>query len=457
MEMGESEYDVIVIGLGVGGEELGGRLARAGLSVLGIEKTLVGGECPYWGCIPSKMMVRAGNALAEAGRVNRVAGQAEALPGWSPVAARVRDATANWDDTVAVERFERRGGTFLRTEARITGPGVVEADGRRFRARRGIVIATGGEPGVPPIEGIQDVDAWSNREAIRAERLPDSMVILGAGPIGLELGQAFHRFGTQVTFVEMGPHALPMEEPENGEAMDALVREEEMRLVTGMSATSVRRVGGGVEVSLEDGTNIRGERLLVATGRRLTIGSLGVEAIGLDPEARSIPTDEHLRAAEGVWAIGDVTGHGAFTHVAMYEARIATADILGQDHRPADYRAVPRVTFTDPEVASVGLTEARALEAGLPVRTGMVDTRSSARGWIHGPGAEHGVIKLVADERQEVLVGASVMSPAAGEVVGLLVLAIEERIPIGALRALIYPYPTLVRGVEDALRELGLG
>ena len=192
----------------------------------------------------------------------------------------------------------------------------------------------------------------------------------------------------------------------------------------------------------------------MATGRRLDLGGLGVDAAGLDPDAPAVATDANLRAGDGIWAVGDVTGKGAFTHVAVYQGRIAAADILGAEHAPADYRAVPRVTFTDPEVASVGMTEAQAREAGLTVRSGVAATSSSARGWIHGPGAEHGVAKLVADADRGVLVGGSLMGPAAGEVVGLLVLAIKERVPVAALRQLIYPYPTFVRGLEDALRQL---
>jgi pyruvate/2-oxoglutarate dehydrogenase complex dihydrolipoamide dehydrogenase (E3) component len=452
-----TEFDLIVIGMGVGGEEVAGTVAQAGLRVLGVERKLVGGECPYWGCIPSKMMVRAAGALGEAGRVRSLAGSATVAPQWTPVVNRVREATANWDDTVAVERFQKKGGTFLRGAAHITGPWEVDVEGSRFAAARGLVIATGGEPSVPPIDGLDHVEFWTNREAVEAEELPRSITVLGAGPIGLELGQAFHRFGTKVTFVEMAQHALPQEDPENGEAVAAAIREEGIDLHTGVSATAVRRSELGVTVELEDGRSLDAERLLVATGRRLNIGrSLGVENAGLDPEAPSIETDERLRAGDGIWAVGDVTGHGAFTHMAMYQARIAAADILGTEHGPADYSAVPRVTFTDPEVAGVGLTEAQARGAGLNVATGVAATSSSARGWIHGPGAEHGVIKVVADADRRVLVGASVMSPAAGEVIGLLVLAVRKRIPVPALRELIYPYPTLVRGIEDALRSLSL-
>ena len=410
---------------------------------------------PYWGCIPSKLIVRAGNALAEADRVNRLAGRAITTPAWAPVAARVREATADWDDQLAVERFQAKGGRFLRGQARIVGPREVEVDGRRLRARRGIVLASGGEPAVPPIDGLARVDFWTNREAIEATELPRSLVVLGAGAVGLELAQAFHRFGTATTLVEVAEHALPGDEPENGEAIAEVLRDEGMALRTGVSAKSVRGSGGMVVVELSDGTSVEGERVLVATGRRSDLHSLGVDAAGLDPDAPAVTVDEHLRATPGIWSVGDVTGKGAFTHVAVYQGRIAAADVLGHDHRPADYSAVPRVTFTDPEVARVGLTEAKARELGHRVRTGVATTASSARGWIHGPGAEHGVAKLVADADRDVLVGASVMGPHAGEVVGLLVLAIRQRVPVAALHELIYPYPTFVRGLEDALRQLG--
>ncbi|HEY2957051.1 MAG TPA: NAD(P)/FAD-dependent oxidoreductase [Actinomycetota bacterium] len=449
-----TDHDLIVIGLGVAGEQVADDAAEAGMDVLGIERRLVGGECPYWGCIPSKMMVRAGNSLAEAARVLRLAGSARVSPSWQPVVERVRDATDDWDDRVAVDRLLDKGGTFLRGQARLVGRAEVEVDGERHRARRGVVIATGGEPAAPPVEGLAEAGYWTNREAIEARELPASLVVLGAGPIGLELSQTFQRFGTQVTIVEVADRALPTEEPENSEAMGEVLREEGIVVHTGVGASAVRRADGKFTVELADGSQVDGEQLLVATGRRLEVGSLGVEAAGLDPTARSIAVDEHLRAGEGVWAVGDVTGHGVFTHLAVYQARIAVADVLGRAHAPADYRALPRVTFTDPEVASVGMTEAQAREAGIPVRTGVAATASSTRGWIHGPGAEHGVAKLVADADRGVLVGASVMSPAAGEVVGLLVLAIKERVPIAALRELIYPYPTFVRGLEDALRAL---
>jgi pyruvate/2-oxoglutarate dehydrogenase complex dihydrolipoamide dehydrogenase (E3) component len=362
-------HDLVVIGMGVGGEEVAGRVAEAGMDVLGIERKLVGGECPYWGCIPSKIAVRAGNALAEATRVRTLAGRAYATPDWSPVAWRIRQATADWDDEIAVRRFEKKGGTFLRAQARIVGPREVEVNGQRVLARRGIVIATGGEPAVPPIDGLEEVGYWTNREALEATEAPSSLVVLGAGAVGLELAQAFARFGTRVTLVEAAEHALPAEEPEQGAAMDQVIRGEGMALHTSTVALAVRRGDRLVAVDLSDGTMVAGERLLVATGRRLDLAGLGVDAVGLDPDARAVATDADLRAEDAICAVGDVTGRGAFTHVAVYQGRIAAADILGTEHAPADYRAVPRVTFTDPEVASVGLSAAQARQAGLAVRS----------------------------------------------------------------------------------------
>jgi pyruvate/2-oxoglutarate dehydrogenase complex dihydrolipoamide dehydrogenase (E3) component len=448
-----TDHDAIVIGLGVGGEETATRLAAGGLDVLAVERKLVGGECPYWGCIPSKVMVRAGTSLAEAARATGLAGRLEISPEWAPVARRVREVTADWNDEAAVKRHQQHGVSVLRGEARLVGPGIVEVDGVRHRARRAVVIATGGEPAAPPIEGLADGDYWTNREAIEAAELPGSLITLGAGPIGLELAQTFRRFGCRVVIVEAAPRVLAPEEPENSAAMQDALQAEGIEVLTGAKTQSVAWSPGRVSLSLEGGREVEGEQLLVATGRRHNLAALGLETVGLDPRAKSIEVDEHLRAGPGLWAVGDVTGVGEFTHVAVYQGRVAASDILG-GHAHADYGALPRVTYTDPEVASVGLSQAQAEEAGLTVKVGVAETSSSARGFIHGPGAEHGVIKLIADVDAGVLVGASVMAPAAGEIIGLCVLAIKARVPITVLKDVIYPYPTFVRGLEDALKEL---
>ncbi|HEV2088067.1 MAG TPA: NAD(P)/FAD-dependent oxidoreductase [Cryptosporangiaceae bacterium] len=456
--MPAENVDVVVIGMGAGGEDAGARLARAGLAVVGVEARLVGGECPYWACVPTKMMVRAAGALAEARRVDGLAGWAQVRPDWAPVAARIRaEATDDWDDTVAVERFEMAGGRFVRGRARITAPGEVSvstADGERvFRAARGIVLNPGTEPAVPPIDGLADTPYWTNRDAVAVEEVPESLVVLGGGPVGCEFAQVFARFGAAVTVLEAQSRLLPGDEPEAGELLAEVFGAEGIGVRTGVSAVRVGHGSGEFAVHLDGGGVLSGQRLLVATGRRTDLAALGVGAVGLDERGRTIAVDERMRAADGVWAVGDVTGEGAFTHVSMYQARIAAADILGRDGETADYRAVPRVTFTDPEVAAVGMTEATARDRGLAVRTGLARISSSARGWIHKTG-NHGLIKLVEDTDRGVLVGATSAGPAGGEVLGALVLAVHAEVPTRRLREMIYAYPTFHRAIEDALRDL---
>jgi len=446
--------DVVVIGMGPGGEDAAGRLAEAGLDVVGIDRELVGGECPYWGCIPSKMMIRAANLLAEARRIPGVAGEVSVTPGWSPVAQRIRDeATDNWDDTVAVERFEGKGGRFVRGEGRITAPGEVTVGDRVITARRGIVVATGTSAAIPPISGLDQIDYWTNREAIETKGLPESMIVLGGGAVGLELAQSFARFGTEVAVVEAMDRLAPMEEPESGELLAEVFRAEGIEVRTGAKATGVTAEDDGVRLTLDDGQTLVAERLLVATGRKADLAAVGLGAVGVDEGARWVPVDDHQRVTDGVWAIGDICGQGAFTHVAMYHAEIVVADIQGLEHEPADLHALPRATFSDPEVGSVGMTEAQAREAGLRVGIGFTRVPNTARGWLHKTGNE-GFIKLIADDERQVLVGATAVGPHGGEVLGLLTLAVHARVPVATLRQMIYAYPTFHKGVEDALRDL---
>ena len=457
--MDAEETDIIVVGMGPGGEDAAGRLAEAGLHVTGVEANLVGGECPYWGCVPSKMMIRAANLLAEARRIPGMAGTATVEPDWAPVAARIRDeATDSWNDKVAVDRFTGKGGHFVRGWGRITGPrevtvGTPDGGIRVFRARRGILLATGTEPSVPPIRGLAGTPYWTNREAIETEQVPGSLIVLGSGAVGAELAQAFARFGAQVSVVEARPTLLPAEEPEAGELLEAVFTREGIAVHTGARAERVSHDGRAFRLSLAGGMALTAERLLVATGRRAGLDGLGVAAAGVDSAAGAVPVDGWMRAADGVWAIGDITGKGAFTHVSMYQAAIAAADILGQDGPPADYRAVPRVTFTDPEIGSVGLTEAQAREQGLAVRTGIARVPSSARGWIHKAGND-GLIKVIEDAQRGVLAGATSAGPVGGEVLGALAVAVHGQVPVADLRAMIYAYPSFHRGIEDALRGL---
>jgi len=446
--------DVVVIGMGVAGEAVAGELAAAGLDVVGVESQLVGGECPYWGCIPTKMMVRAAGLIVETRRVEGLAGQANVSPDWAPVARRIRDeATDNWDDTVAVDRFTDQGGRFLRGRARLAGKGKVVVDGLIVEARRGVVLATGTMPSVPPVEGLSDTPYWTNREAVETTTLPASLIVMGGGAIGLELAQVFARFGVAVTVVEALDRLLAAEEPEVSRLIEEVFTAEGVDVKTSTSVAGVAHDGQQFALRLADGTTLSAEKLLVATGRRVDLTGLGLDTVGLDPDARSLSVDEQMVAGDRLWGVGDVTGHGAFTHVATYQAKTAVRDILGDPGPPAEYDALPRVTFTDPEVGAVGLTETQARDRGLAVRTGLTRVPSTARGWIHRAGNE-GLIKLVLDSDTDLLVGATSVGPSGGEVMGALAVAVHGQVPVARLRQMIYAYPTFHRGIEDAIRDL---
>jgi pyruvate/2-oxoglutarate dehydrogenase complex dihydrolipoamide dehydrogenase (E3) component len=474
--------DVVVIGMGPGGEDVAGRLAEAGLEVVGVERQLLGGECPYWGCVPSKIMIRAANLLAEARRIPGVAGDATVRPEWGPVARGIRDqATDDWDDRVAVERFEGKGGRFVRGEGRIVAPGPsgrgsgrhvqsgpgsgrhvpggrasgervpVAVGDRIIEARRGVVVATGTHAVIPPIPSLEHGSAdgrhrhgaaggagvpyWTNREAIEAKELPSSLIVLGAGSVGVELAQVFARFEVEVTVVEALDRLMPGEEPEAGELLAEVFAR--ARLAMG----------------LDDGTRLAAARLPAATGRRADLAAVGLGAVGVDESQRWVPVDEHLRVTDGVWAVGDITGKGAYTHVAMYQSAIAVAYIMGEPHVPADYRALPRVTFTDPEIGAVGLTEAQARAAGVAVRTGVALVHGMARGWIHKD-RERGRDQAGRAHRAGCLGGGHGHGPAGGEVLGTWAVVVHARVPTEHVRQMIYAYPTFHRGIEDALRDL---
>ncbi len=447
-------FDVVVVGLGPGGEDAAGRLAGAGLDVLGIDAELVGGECPYWGCVPSKMMIRAANLLAEARRVDGMAGHAELEADFAPVARRIREeATDTWDDAVAVERLESKGVRFVRGWGRLEGADRVSVGGETFEARRAILLNPGTRAWAPPIEGLAGTPYWTNREAVETESVPASLIVIGGGAIGVELGQVFLRFGARVTTLETAPRLLAPEEPESSALIERVLRDEGMDVRTGARIESVEHDGRRFTVNLAGAEALVAERLLVATGRRPNLAGLGVGAVGLDESARAIDVDERQRAVPGIWAIGDVTGVGAFTHISMYQARIAVADILGEPWPPADYRALPRVTFSDPEVGSVGLTERQARERGLRVAVGLSDVATSTRGWIHKAG-NSGLIKLVADADRGVLVGATSAGPTGGEVLSMLTLAVHAEVPLATLASMIDAYPTFHRSMQDALGSL---
>ncbi len=463
------EVDLVVVGAGPGGESLATGAAGGGLDVVVVDKHLVGGECPYYGCIPTKMMVRASDALAEASRVGGLAGDASVTPSWAPVATRIRDeATTGWDDGVAVDRLRDAGATVHHGTARLTGPKRVEvtlAGGgtTTYTARRGVVLNPGTRPAVLPVEGLEGTPFWTNRDAVQVDRLPGSLVVVGGGPIGCELAQVFSRFGVRVTVVQHGPRLLANDEPEAGELLAEVFAAEGIRVMTGAGLSRVSHADGTftLTVSEDDGSEetLHADRLLVAAGRTPNLDGLGLDAVGLDPSARTVEVDEHLRALgpdgplDGLWVVGDVTGKGAYTHVSMYQSAIALRAVLGEDGPPASYHAVPHATFTDPEVAGVGMTAQQARDAGLTVRTGGTPLESSSRGFTHGPGAR-GWIGVVEDADRGVLVGATVVGPAGGEILGFLAVAVHAEVPVATLRSMIYAYPTFHRAIETALGDL---
>src|SRR6478735_8427458 len=386
--MTQREVDLVVIGAGPGGEALATGAAKAGLEVVVVDRHLVGGECPYYGCIPTKMMVRASDAVAEVRRASGLAGDASIVTSWAPVARRIdEDATTHWDDTIAVDRLKDAGATVHHGVARLTGTGQVAVDDHTYTARRGVVLNTGTRPAVPPVEGLADTPYWTNRDAVQLTELPGSLVVVGGGPIGCELAQVFARFGVRVTVVQHGDRLLPANEPEASALLEKVFAEEGIRVLTGVELQRAAYADGGFILDLDSGEQLRADEVLVAAGRTPNLDDLGLETVGLDPTARTLAVDEWLRAGDGLWAIGDVTGHGAFTHVSMYQQAIALREVLEQGGEPATYHAVPHVTFTDPEVGGVGLTEQQARDAGLTVRTGRADLAQSSRGFTHGAGA----------------------------------------------------------------------
>ena len=453
--MAEHNTDVIIIGMGPGGESVGGQLGEAGLNVIGIEANLVGGECPYYGCIPSKMMIRAANTLAEVGHVEGLAGSATATPDWAPVAQRIREqATANWDDQIAVDRFVGKGGTFVRGRGVITAPKTVQVGDDTYVASKGIVIATGTQALVPPIPGLEGTPFWTNKEIVQVEELPASMVVLGGGVIGLELGQALSRFGVKVSVVEGQERLLSNFEPEVGDALKETLTNGGIDIHVGQFAESVSHDdSNGFTVTLADGTEVSGEKLLVAVGRKTFLKELGIANLGLDEDSRFMSIDENTQVQDGLWAVGDIAGKGHYTHLALKQADVTVGQILGTEATPVNYDAMAAAVFTDPEIGVVGKTEAEAREAGINVKTAFKPVAHTARGWMHMNGND-GFYKLVVDADKDILIGATSVGPHGGEVLGMLALAVHAEIPIATLRSMTYAYPTFYKGVEDTLNDL---
>jgi dihydrolipoamide dehydrogenase len=442
-------FDVVILGAGPGGEVALNTLLKAGRKVALIENTVIGGECSNWGCIPSKTLLR---PTELEGKCERAAGVDTPGLDFERLAAYRDYMVSHHDDSKRVARYRERGVTVLKDTGRISGPGRVAVDGRVLETDA-IIVATGAEAVVPPVPGLVEAGFWTNRDATDLTEIPGSVVVIGGGPVGIELTQFLARFGSRVTLVQGPPKLAAREAPELGDALREILEGDGVELRLGARATEVRVEGKDRVVVLDDETDARGEVVLVATGRRPRVGGIGLETVGVEPTRGGLEIDERCRAGEGVWAIGDVTGVAAFTHVAKYQGRIAAADILGQDVT-ADYRAVPRVIFTDPEVAAVGRTEAQAREQGLEVDAVSIDLPSSiARPYTFQQNPT-GTFGVVVDCRRQVLVGAWAVAPLAGEWIHTAVLAIRAEIPVTLLRDTIAQFPSYSEAFGAALRAL---
>jgi pyruvate/2-oxoglutarate dehydrogenase complex dihydrolipoamide dehydrogenase (E3) component len=448
------DFDVVCLGGGVAGEAIAEGLRGSGLTLAVVERELVGGECPYWGCIPSKTLLRSGETLEEADRARALAAsRVDWTVDFPKVSKRVLWMARDLDDSRPAAALQATGAKLFRGEGTLTDLRTVEVAGERLVARRAVVIANGSTAAIPPIPGLDTVEYWTNRQAAIPRELPATLAILGGGAIGVELGQAFARLGSKVTIIEAGPSFLGFEEPEAGAALRPHLEADGITLMIGDPCVRVEKQDrSAVALRLKSGAVVTADRLLVATGRRPN--AEGWRAAGLPQTDRGgwLKVDPAtLEARPGVFGAGDVIGLGGFTHLAYYHGQVIARRLRGMDTK-ADHTAVPRVTFTDPEVASVGLSEATARARGIDVVVASADPANAARGQIHD--FHRGALKLVADRARGVLVGATLVTPRAGEILGELILAIKLGTPLKTLADVIHPFPAFNRVLGGSLDEL---
>jgi pyruvate/2-oxoglutarate dehydrogenase complex dihydrolipoamide dehydrogenase (E3) component len=446
------EFDVVCLGGGVAGEAIAGGLKGSGLSLAIVERELVGGECPYWGCIPSKTLLRSGETLAEALRARVLAAsRVEFDVDFPKVSKRVLWMARDLDDTGAAAALEATGAKLIRGVGSLVDLHTVAVGGDHVVARKAVVIANGSTATIPPIPGLDKVEYWTNRQATLPRELPARLAVLGGGAVGVELGQAFARLGSKVTVIEAGPRLLGLEEPEAGAALRPHLEADGVTLFVGDPCVAVEPHPAGVMVSLQSGTIVEADRLLVATGRRANFEAWRESGLAQTERGWLKVDPLTLEAHADVYGAGDVTGLGGFTHLAYYHGQIIARRLRGEDAR-ADHTAVPRVTFTDPEVASVGLSEAAAIALGLDVVVAGADPAETARGYIHD--FHGGALKLVADRKRGVLVGATMVTPRGGEILGELVLAVKVGTPVRELAEVIHPFPAFNRVLGAVLGDL---
>ncbi|HET9780717.1 MAG TPA: NAD(P)/FAD-dependent oxidoreductase [Candidatus Dormibacteraeota bacterium] len=446
------EFDVVCLGGGVAGEAIAGGLQGSGLSLAVVERELVGGECPYWGCVPSKTLLRSAETLEESGRARTLAAsRVEWDVDFPKISKRVLWMARDLDDARPAAALQATGATLVRGAGNLIDLRTVEVGGNQLIARKAVVIANGGTASIPPIEGLAKVDYWTNRQAAVPRELPERLLILGGGAIGVELAQAFARFGSKVTVVEASPQFLALEEPEAGAALLPHLVEDGIQVVIGDACVAVEKHAGDVVLHLKSGAVLSGDRLLVATGRRPNFEAWKSSGLAQTERGWLKVDPETLMARDGIYGAGDVTGIGGFTHLAYYHGQVVARRLRGDDAR-ADHSAVPRVTYTDPEVASVGWSEQFARAHGVDVAVTFVDPADTARGYISD--FHQGALKLVADRERKVLVGATIVSPRAGEMLGELVLALKMGVALRDMADVIHPYPAFNRVLGAAFGEL---
>ena len=445
-------FDVIIIGMGCGGDTAAGRLLAAGRRVAVVERELIGGECSYWACIPSKTLLRGPEVRAEAGRA---AGVATPALDWAGLRDYRDFMVRHLDDSAQVKGYEQAGATVIKDAARLAGPGQVEAGGQLLEADH-VVIATGSQPLRPAIDGLDQVTVWTNREATNVRDIPSRVLLIGGSAVGVELGQFYSGMGAQVTIVQRADRLVDREDPRVGELAGQALSAEGVTVRTGVTPVSARKAGEMTVVTLDDGSQVETDVVILGAGRGPRTTGLGLDTAGVTLTGRGgVAVDDRCRAGPGVWAVGDVTGVALFTHVATYQGRVAADNILGRE-RAASYEGIPRVVFADPEIAAVGLTAAQAAARGIAAATAEVSVAdSAARSWTYERDPR-GAVGVLADRDRGVLAGAWAVAPLASEWIHYAALAIRAQIPISVLLDQVAQFPTYTEAWLAALEQLSL-